>query len=299
MELTQFLNAHTVKEITIGQSGATVLDIDGTHILKHIVRNNLTDDLFNTYAREANFYKYMSPLKRNYLPEVEEVQISDDEIILLLKKYDIFKREEINDNSLRQIAETLAQIHLEDVPDFLEKRSEEKPLNDAELSEDFEGWKAVLEEHEDAFNIEPLEEIKEKVNRLITWHITETPVLTHGDFHLENLLTDSNGNILICDWQGVRCGAPSSDISFFISRLSADGITINNTHFLKSYADAILKLSGRKISINDISRHIAAANVITSYRFWHRFLHNNPEDRVREIYSAMTTDFHRIFPEEN
>ena len=160
MELTQFLNAHTVKEITIGQSGATVLDIDGTHILKHIVRNKLTDDLFNTYAREANFYKYMSPLKRNYLPEVEEVQISDDEIILLLKKYDIFKREEINDNSLRQIAETLAQIHLEDVPDFLEKRSEENPLNDAELSEDFEGWKAVLEEHEYAFNIQPLEIIR-------------------------------------------------------------------------------------------------------------------------------------------
>ena len=299
MELTQFLNAHTVKEITIGQSGATVLDIDGTHILKHIVRNKLTDDLFNTYAREANFYKYMSPLKRNYLPEVEEVQISDDEIILLLKKYDIFKREEINDNSLRQIAETLAQIHLEDVPDFLEKKSEEKPLNDAELSEDFEGWKAVLEEHDHTFNIEPLEIIRENVNRLIIWHNTEAPVLTHGDFHPENLLTDSNGNILICDWQGVRCGAPSSDISFFISRLSADGITINNTHFLKSYADAILKLSGRKISINDISRHIAAANVITSYRFWHRFLHNNPEDRVREIYSAMTTDFHRIFPEEN
>ena len=189
-------------------------------------------------------------------------------------------------------------LRLEDVPDFLEKKSEEKPLNDAELSEDFEGWKAVLEEHDHAFNIEPLEIIRENVNRLITWHITETPVLTHGDFHLENQLTDSNGNILICDWQGVRCGAPSSDISFFISRLSADGITINNTHFLKSYADAILKLSGRKISINDISRHITAANVITSYRFWHRFLHNNPEDRVREIYSAMTTDFHRIFPEE-
>ena len=40
-------------------------------------------------------------------------------------------------------------------------------------------------------------------------------------------LTDHNGNIIVIDWQNVSIGHASSDISFFLSRLSADGIEIS------------------------------------------------------------------------
>jgi hypothetical protein len=69
-----------------------------------------------------------------------------------------------------------------------------------------------------------------------------------------------------CDWQGVGvCGA-SADLSFFMSRLSAD----------------------------ELERHMKAANVITSFRFWHYYLHGNDTERVRGIYDKMISDYQAL-----
>ena len=79
-------------------------------------------------------------------------------------------------------------------------------------------------------------------------------------------MTDDKGAILVCDWQGVVvCGA-SADLSFFMSRLSAD----------------------------ELERHMKAANVITSFRFWHYYLHGNDTERVRGIYDKMISDYQAL-----
>ena len=48
-----------ISEIRIGQSGANVYEINGEQILKHVQKDMLKNDMFDTYKKEALFYPCM------------------------------------------------------------------------------------------------------------------------------------------------------------------------------------------------------------------------------------------------
>lgn len=166
-----------------------------------------------------------------------------------------------------------------------------EPLTKERIDYCLGGWKRVLREHPNAFDDTFLDIIACDLNSIIEWHDNEVKLLSHGDFHWENLLMDEDDKFLICDWQGICINGESSDISFFMSRLGADGIDINEQLFLEAYSHAINELTGRIINVEDILRHIAASNIITSFIFWHEFLHGNDEERVKGIYDKMIEDY--------
>ena len=210
----------------------------------------------------------------------------------MLKKYIPLSREEISNNLIRKIIKVLALIHTDDIPVFLGNSDQKKePLSSERVDYCLKGWKSVLNEHLGAFDEAYIDIIVSKINEIIDWHNTEERVLTHGDFHFENLLKDSTGNILVCDWQNAGIGGASEDLSFFMSRLGADGAVFDSNFILDSYADAIKDIKGENIDINAIKKHMAAANVITSFEFWHEFLHGNDEERVRGVFDKMASDF--------
>ena len=291
MDLNGFLSGKDVKEIRVGQSGADVYEINGESILKHVRREALEDDKFDTYSREALFYQCKSKAGCSYIPQILEAEVSEDEITILMRKHSAPEMTEVDDLTLDKIAQILARIHYDEIPEFLKGADDAtKTMTDDEIAQCIAGWKSVFDEHPGAFDIEPLEAIAKKINEIISWHGTEKRVITHGDFHRENMLTDESGDLLICDWQGVKIGGESEDLSFFMSRLSADGINIDPKRFAEKYAKAVLELTGETIDPELILKHIDAANVITTFMYWHYFLHGNPEERVREVYVKMITD---------
>lgn len=158
-----------------------------------------------------------------------------------------------------------------------------------------EGWRTVLDEHPGAFDGAPLEHIAGEINQIILWLGSEETVLSHGDFHWDNLLMDEQGNIIICDWQGVEAGAASGDLSFFFGRLRGDGIQMKEQEVVEAYGREIWQLSEKKVTWEEIDGHIRAANVITSFTCWHQYLHGSDEGRVREIYEKMVTDSDSIW----
>lgn len=234
LDIERYLAGSDYVEIKTGQSGAAVYDLDGKKILKHVVRKKLKAGLFDTYCREALFYQCKMQVGASYLPEILDLEISEDEILILMKKYKQPERGNVSE--------------------------------------------------------EPLHQIAAAINDVIKWHDSERKVLIHGDFHWDNLL-ENDGSILICDWQGVGIGGASGDVSFFLSRLGADGITIDEKRFLELYSDEVKARTGITADVDEIARHMAAANVITSFSFWHEFLHGNEETRVRDIYDKMVQDF--------
>ena len=291
LSIENYLTGNRFAEIKVGQSGADVYEINGDSILKHVERRKLESSLFDTYSREALFYQSRADSGCSYLPKIIGLEISDDEIILLMKKYQCPHRGDMDEPMIRKVARALACVHTDSIPEFLDcDRKPVKILSEPQIEEYLAGWKDVLNEHPGAFDEIPLKETAEKINRIIAWHNTEESVLVHGDFHWENLLTDDCGNILICDWQSVGVGGASGDISFFMSRLGSDGVRLDPKIFLKHYADAIREISGRTVDIQSIEEHMAAANVITSFAFWHQFLHGAAVERVRGIYEKMIDD---------
>ena len=292
INVNEYLNGHNVMEIKVGKSGADVYEIDRKYVLKYVFREKLKEELFDTYTREALFYQNQMTRQRIYLPKVLRAETSENEILIFMKKYCCPQRHTINAELIQKITKSLAALHTDAPPSFMCKEQQKaEPLSDQKITECLRGWKSVLAEHSGSFYENQLEEIANKINHLIAWHNSEERVLIHGDFHWDNLLEDENGNILLCDWQDVNLSGASGDLSFFLSRLGGDGIRIDAAVFIDYYVNEVWKLSGKQIQRQDIIRHMNAANVITSFLFWHHYLHGVSEEQVRDIYSKMTKDF--------
>ena len=291
MDVARFLNERRAIRLTVGQSGADVYEVDGSFILKHVVRGKLPAEQFDAYAREALFYQAQASRHPAYLPQALQAEVTDDDIVILMKKYALPDRQALDADLLRAIARSLAMVHADELPSFLQQSTAAEPLTDQQIAEALTGWHDVLAEHPGAFDERLPEDIAKRVNELILWHDGEARVLAHGDFHWDNLLTDERGHILLCDWQAVHAGSASGDLSFFLSRLGADGVSIDSAFFLEAYVEAVRALTGQRLKRQDILRHMGAANVITSFLFWHIYLHGSGEARVREIYGKMAKDW--------
>ena len=288
MNVKEYLVEHKVEEITNGQSGAGVYMIDGEYILKHVKKEKLDSKVFDTYKREALFYQEKKG-KNLFVPEIKELELSDDEIILIMKKYSELNRADIDDELISKIANLLAGVHGSDIPGFLNDNSDkQKFLSDNEIEDCVNGWKSVLNEHEGVFSEGILNDVAANINDIISLKNKEKSVLVHGDFHWENILKDDSGNLILCDWQGVKVSGPSEDLSFFLSRLGADGISVDEDEFLNAYADAYKNISGEKLEILDIKKYMWASRIITTFLYWHYFLHGSDADRVKEVYEKMS-----------
>lgn len=293
INVREYLAIHGNRQIRSGKSGAEVWEIEGKYVLKYVQRAKLQESgVFALYQNEALFYQFFGQnLQRRALaclPKVLEVQVSEDAILILMKKYHELSRNGISEELLRKIMGALAVIHTQDIPTFL-RREQKQPgyLKEEQIEYCLAGWRSVLAEHPGEFDEGILTDTAAKINEIIGWNHEEEQVLSHGDFHWDNLLLDENGDVVICDWQSVNAGGASGDISFFLSRLGADGINIEPERVVKLYCHERFQLTGETISKEDMIRHMNAANVITSFQFWHQYLHGSACERVRGIYEKM------------
>ena len=296
--LIRNIDVHRCRPIKTGQSGAAVTEIDGRSILKRAERQLLQDDrLFESFRKEALFYQYClessDEVLRACIPEVFDLRIRDDSVALWMKKYGEPERGDLNDELLRQIAAVLARIHSRKIPDFLQAEPKSVSWEDEMIREARQGWLEVLDEHPGRFDAAPLDRIAAGIREIAAWHAGDVPVLSHGDFHWENLLTDGE-RIRVCDWQSVSGGSRADDLNFFISRLQSDGIHLEPEAFAALYREELFALTGESRKTEEIVGHMAAANVLTTFRFWHLFLHDSGYERVRDIYEAMTRDMARL-----
>lgn len=285
------LKKNEKKLIAGGKSGARVYDIDGEYVLKQIYRAELgNDELYEAYRKEAWWYA-AGGAGLDCLPEVLSLRSTDEEISILMKRYQSLSRRAINTELLEKIMRALASVHASEIPLSLKQKQQAvQPLLEEQIRVSVEGWRTVLDEHPGVFDGAPLERIAGEINRIISWHGSEETVLSHGDFHWDNLLMDNQGRIIICDWQGVEAGAASGDLSFFFGRLRGDGIQMKEQEVVEAYGREIRRLSGKMVTWEEICGHIRAANVITSFTCWHQYLHGSDEGRVKEIFGKMVTD---------
>ena len=292
INVSAYLASHEICQIRNGKSGAEVWEIEGKYVLKYVQREKMPDArMFAHYQNEAYFYQHNSNERLSCLPEVLEVQVSCDEILILMKKYQEIFRDNINDMLLQKIMGALAMIHVQEIPTFL--RQERKPpeyLEEQEIKRCLAGWQSVLEKHPGKFDEKILTQTAVKINELIDWNYEAEQVLTHGDFHWDNLLQREDGDIVVCDWQGMGVGGAAGDISFFLSRLGADGVDIEPGKVIELYCQERFRISGQKLSEKEMLRQMKAANIITTFRYWHDYLHNASMENVREIYEKMVME---------
>lgn len=294
--IKEYLTAHENQQIRSGKSGAKVWEIEDKYILKYVQKTELPEpEVFTLYQNEAYFYQFFEPDNHKKrlpcLPETLNVQVSDDEILILMKKYQELSKEKISEELLQKIMRVLAIIHSQEIPPFL-KTQQKQPeyLEETQINSCLAGWQSVLSEHPGKFDEEILRKAAEKINKVIEFHHAEEQILNHGDFHWDNLLQKENGDLVVCDWQGVGVGGASGDIGFLLSRLKADGINIEPRKVIELYCYERFLLTGKNISPEKLQMYIKAANFIVSFQCWYPYLYGSSYERVNGIYKEMGMD---------
>ena len=276
------------KEITLGQSGAHVYELDEHRVLKVVLREELQEpNSWEAYEREALVYENVTAA---FLPKIYVNIHTEAAIFLILEKYEALNRERLDACLLQNIMDRLVQIHKQPMPVFLSKEERKPTIFEVGIIEECkQGWESVLAQHPGVFDGTPLNEISEKINIWNEIYFDESVCFNHGDFHFENLLTDKDGNIVVVDWQNCGRGNVAGDISFLISRLTADGYALEQDKVLEIYCESAQK-NGLEVSAEAIQQQISLANLNTSFRYWHMYLHGSEEKCVRDIYEKMVKD---------
>ncbi len=276
-------------EITLGQSGAHVYELEENRVLKVAFREEVKDErIWDSYVKEALFYE---SCKVEFLPKVFVNIHTENEVFLILEKCVPLNREQLDTELLQKVMDVLVQIHAMKIPAFI-KVEERKPVifSKEEIAESLEGWKNVLNEHSGAFAEEWLEEIGTCINEINQKLFIEQSGFNHGDFHFENIMQDTEGNIKVVDWQNCGIGHVSGDISFFLSRLSADGYGIEAKEMIGLYCECAEQSGSREQSV-EIELQMCLANLNTSFRYWYVYLLGSTTERVQSIYEKMVEDW--------
>lgn len=70
---------------------------------------------------------------------------------------------------------------------------------------------------------------------------------------------------------------------------SADGRPVDVQAALRAYCRF-----APEADLQEIAAQMRLANLNTSFRFWHRYLHNCPERRVRGVFAQMAEDMEQL-----
>ena len=282
------INEHVTEKITVGRSGANVYELDHKYIAKHVKQSTMKSGAdWDSYLKEAQFYSTYNANDYPFLPKLYHCKYTDDEIQIVMEKYSPIDRNNLDDATLEKVFDTLAQIHNMPIPEFLPDNDEGAlQLESEDIKKYLSGWCSVIKEHGDAFSENDIILIAENINAINTKAYSAKKMCCHGDFHFDNLLMDDKGNIIVCDWQNVNSSHVSGDISFFLSRLAADGLEISKEKALKMYCN----YSASGISHDEISMQMSLANLNVSFIHWHNHLHGSSTNRVRSICDKMTDD---------
>ena len=297
---TEFLEKHIIKKISTGKSGVDVFELDDNRVAKYALQTRINDDsIWRACQKESQFFSEHSKREYFFLPEVYVNICNEQEFLILMKKYRPIERSELDELLLDEIMNILSKIHMIGVSDHMHPQNTGPIYFERSILEEcVDGWESVLCEHGDHFDRKGLQLVKEYINPVNSLFYEPHIWFTHGDFHIENLLRDVSDEIIVCDWQSCAGGNNSGDISFFISRLSADGYDVDNRRIIETYCKC-MEIMNQPVKASDIDIQIKLANVNVSFQFWHEYLHGNSKERVNEIYSKMIEDMQSLLNTRN
>ena len=290
LDFKKCLESHTLRTLTQGKSGAEVYLLDDHKIAKFAEKSKLLEKengfaVWESCLKEAKFYKEKSSGQHAFLPKIYHCEFDEESVQIIMGEYKLIKKESLTDSDFDEIMKLLVQVHELPLPDFLryEKRGPVEIPED-EIKNCLAGWKTIFDEHSseasDILDFSKIQDMAVYINQLNKDLYSDRSYLCHGDFHAENILCDEkSGQLVLCDWQNVSLNHPASDIAFFMSRLQGDGITFDENKIIDSYCAS----SKSGITKEEIKKQMALANINTTFRYWHYYLHGSSKEVVEGI----------------
>ena len=305
-DFKKYVDSHILRKLTQGKSGAEICLLDDHKIAKSAERSKLLEkenglEVWESCLKEARFYKEMAAAHDVFLPEIFLCDFDEETVQIIMGEYAPVEKQSLSDGDFDKIMTLLVQVHGLSVPEFL-KNEEPEPLQISgdEIQNCLSGWKSIFDEHKteisDILDFSKIQDLASHINQLNKDWYSDRSCVCHGDFHAENILRDEKSNQpVLCDWQSVRLGHPATDIAFFMSRLQGDGIAFDENKIIGYYCTH----SKDGITRDEIKTQMSLANVNTSFRFWHYYLHGSPKESVENIVKKMLDDSNGLLKEQD
>lgn len=294
LDFKKYLESHTLRTLTQGKSGAEVYLLDDHKIAKFAEKSKLLEKengfaVWESCLKEAKFYKEKSSGQHAFLPQIFHCEFDDEIVQIIMGEYKQVEKNNLSESDFDKIMKLLVQVHELSVPDFLihEKRGPVE-IHEDEIKNCLAGWKSIFDEHSSEasgiLDFSKIQQLADSINQLNKESFSDRTCLCHGDFHAENILCDEKSDqLVLCDWQSVSLNHPASDIAFFMSRLQGDEIIFDENKIIDSYCAS--SISG--ITKEEIKKQMALANINTTFRYWHYYLHGSSKDVVEGIVGKM------------
>ncbi len=295
LDFKKYLDSHTLRKLTQGKSGAEVYLLDDHKIAKFAEKSKLLEKengfaVWESCLKEAKFYKETMGAQHAFLPQIFHCEFDDEKVQIIMGEYKPVEKNNLSESDFDKIMKLLVQVHELPLPDFLKNEKREPvEIPEDEIQNCLAGWKSILDEHSsetsDILDFSEIQELASQINQINKDLYSDRSCLCHGDFHAENILRDEKSRqLVLCDWQSVSLCHPATDIAFFISRLQGDGITFDENKIIESYCNH----AKSEITKDEIKKQMALANINTTFRYWHYYLHGSAKEFVEGIVEKMT-----------
>jgi Ser/Thr protein kinase RdoA (MazF antagonist) len=280
-----------------GASGSTAYRLrfpPGDLVLK-VTRPETPGHLLERARREILFYRHLASEVRVPIPSV--IASRCDEAIgacILLEAYEPSPEPAAwSESRYVEAAEHLGRFHAgfwgkeRELSTFGWLRRVED-LEEGDIRQAYAHWERLRAEgrFESVLTQERYEGILGMLGRIqvIGTALSSFPVtLCHGDFHIDNILVDRGGEMVLADWQEVGPGRGPEDLSFFLQRASFSGGRVPEEGMIRAYRHSLVANTGEDVAVPDIRRVVDAAELRTRLLHWPAFLADASEHQLAEL----------------
>ena len=290
------ISAKQLTPITNGASGAFVFDVAEKYIAKYTQQTAHNADLYPMFVKEYDFYRKYSGKRYEFIPTVMFQTATQDELLIVLRKYTPIHHGEWNDALIHQAMQLCARVNAIDTGDFTPPAQHKSGYGDDydsyPLSASYQNWQLLQQKFPadiDASSLEAMYKAFAQI-KLEAEALAIPKALCHGDFHPGNFLRDGD-NLLICDWQTVGISKGIGDVAFFANRGTDMGIVINRQKAIEAYHEAMQSLTNQNIDLGTLGKYVAATDFYVSFKFWAEHLQSSDKSRVLSIYTFMADSY--------
>lgn len=304
LRIEEALSAH-LELLSGGVSGAATYRVHGLAepcVLKVTAAESAAYVRARGY-REICFYDELAARIPLHTPRVLASLIeASGYCALLLAAYTPMKpANELNDAEFTDIAKQLASFHAVywnctdqfDSLSWLEKPKVLDLTRDARHA--YETWRALAQQSQffeilTDSTLRDLEAALAAVRTKPEYGPETVMTLCHGDCHLDNLLHDQDGRLIWADWQEVRIGHGSSDLTFLLQRAEANGANIAHNTMIAAYCNALEAAGIKGVNEAAIKSAMSESERRTRLLYWPDYMRDATAEtmahHLTRIFSA-------------
>jgi len=279
--------------VAAGFSCAVKLFCNNQYFIKYANTSTIDSEGMNQCRNEYAFYeKYAGKL--DFLPEVVYQTANDNEVLLVLKKYETIPPHRWDKALLQQAVEICTRINALDCTAYsafswLETENEPGRYS---LQESCDNWMRLHKKFPDNIDAKVLDNMHNDFYKIAKYseELTIPNTFCHGDFAPDQLLLDG-ARLLVCDWAYTHYGKGIGAVAYFCVRGIDQKLPIDRDALIAYYSEALHNHTGISVAPELLVQYVNVSEWLVAFRYYAEYLQDADRSRAIGSYKDMVETY--------